>query len=293
MAPATTIDPLDLATSYVSFWLYTDGMAWAQQYQWQMARAGLPSVYVARSATPLPGLPSRLSQPLAQAVAAVATVAAQPAPAAAAESDRPVIIPGRPGPAPAPAPGPEPAPEPEPEPKPTPAPAPEPEPAPVPEPAPAPAPKPAPAPAPEPAPAPAPKPSPVSAPAGLTTAERQMLDLVNVERSQAGLQPLVADMRLVATARAKSQDMIEFSYFDHNSPRLGSPFDQIKAAGINYRTAGENIAGNQTGADAHEALMNSPGHRANILRPEFTKIGIGIIPGGRYGLMVTQQFIGD
>jgi uncharacterized YkwD family protein len=142
---------------------------------------------------------------------------------------------------------------------------------------------------PEPTPAPVPEP----APPGLTAAEQQMVSLVNTERTKAGLAPLAVDLRLVATARAKSRDMIDGGYFDHTSPRLGSPFDQMKAAGIIYHVAGENIAGNQTVAAAHEALMNSPGHRANILRPDFTKVGIGIVPGGPYGLMVTQQFIGE
>jgi uncharacterized YkwD family protein len=120
-----------------------------------------------------------------------------------------------------------------------------------------------------------------------------MVTLVNGERAKAGLRPLTADLRLVQTARAKSQDMISGGYFGHESPRLGSPFDQMRAAGIAYATAGENIAGNSGVEGAQVSLMNSPGHRANILNPKFTRMGIGIIRGGAYGLMVTQQFIGE
>jgi len=119
-----------------------------------------------------------------------------------------------------------------------------------------------------------------------------MLDLVNAARQQAGLQPLAADPELVKIARLKSRDMIENNYFSHESPVYGSPFDMMKQFGISYRTAGENIACNQSVQAAHEALMNSPGHRANILNASFTHIGIGIVDGGPCGKMFTQMFIG-
>lgn len=127
---------------------------------------------------------------------------------------------------------------------------------------------------------------------GLTKDEKLMLDLVNKERVKAGLKPLEVDMRLVDISRKKSKDMIEKNYFGHISPTYGSPFDALKNAGISYRYAGENIAGAPTVEKAHEALMNSPGHRANILNPNFNKVGIGIVDGGPYGKMFTQTFIG-
>jgi uncharacterized YkwD family protein len=126
----------------------------------------------------------------------------------------------------------------------------------------------------------------------LTADENYILKQVNVERTKVGLAPLQIDYRLVQTARAKSQDMITHGYFDHQSPTLGSPFDQMKRAGITYHYAGENIAGNPSAAGAMVSWMNSPGHRANILNPNFTHIGIGIIDGGPYGKILTQQFIG-
>ncbi len=113
-----------------------------------------------------------------------------------------------------------------------------------------------------------------------------------MQRANVGLGSLLVDSSLVQTARAKSLDMIQNGYFGHQSPRLGSPFDQMRAAGISYRTAGENIAGNSTAAGAMQAWMNSPGHQANILNASFTHIGIGVINGGPYGKMLTQQFIG-
>lgn len=128
--------------------------------------------------------------------------------------------------------------------------------------------------------------------AGLTAAEQQMLNLVNQERAKAGLNPLQADAQLTKLARMKSQDMINKGYFSHNSPTYGSPFDMMKAYGVSYRTAGENIAGNQSVQAAHTALMNSSGHRANILNANYTHVGIGIVEGGPYGMMFTQMFVG-
>lgn len=152
---------------------------------------------------------------------------------------------------------------------------------------------PVPQPQPQPQPSPAPAPTPAPAPAGqLTAEEQQMVNLVNAERVKAGLQPLQVDMTLVRLARMKSQDMIDKNYFAHQSPTYGSPFDMMRNYGVSFRYAGENLAGNQTVERAHAALMNSPGHRANILNPNFTHIGIGIVAGGPYGKMFTQMFVG-
>jgi uncharacterized protein YkwD len=84
--------------------------------------------------------------------------------------------------------------------------------------------------------------------------------------------------------------MFARGYFAHETPEGESPFDRFNKAGITYRTAGENLALAPTLSLAHTGLMNSPGHRANILNPEFGRVGIGIIDGGLHGLMVTQDF---
>jgi len=121
-------------------------------------------------------------------------------------------------------------------------------------------------------------------------AERQLFDLVNEEREQRGLDALVWDERLVPVARSHSEEMFRLRYFSHESPVSGSPFDRLQSAGISYSRAGENLAYAQSVSVAHRGLMQSAGHRENILRPEFTRIGIGVINGGAYGRMATQLF---
>ena len=120
--------------------------------------------------------------------------------------------------------------------------------------------------------------------------EAQMLVLVNKERAGQGLTPLRADPELAEVARAHSRDMFARGYFSHVTPEGKDPFDRIRAAHVSYRTAGENLALAPTLPQAHQGLMNSPGHRANILRPAFGRVGIGIVDGGRRGQMVTQNF---
>lgn len=131
----------------------------------------------------------------------------------------------------------------------------------------------------------------VASSSSLSAAEQQMVDLVNKARSENNLPALKVDIALANVARTKSKDMIDNNYFSHNSPTYGSPFDMMKSFSIRYIKAGENLAGNQTVQAAHDALMKSPGHRANILSPDYTHIGIGIVEGGSYGNMFTQMFI--
>lgn len=120
--------------------------------------------------------------------------------------------------------------------------------------------------------------------------EAQMLQMVNRERAAAGLRPLAPDPELTEVARRHSSDMFARGYFSHNTPEGLSPFDRMRAGGVTYRTAGENLALAPTLTIAHNGLMNSPGHRANILRPEFGRVGIGIMDGRARGIMVTQNF---
>jgi uncharacterized protein YkwD len=121
-------------------------------------------------------------------------------------------------------------------------------------------------------------------------AEEQMLDLVNQERQRAGLRPLAADEALRSVARAHSQEMFERSYFAHDSPTAGTPYDRMRAASITFFLAGENLAYAPNVQIAHQGLMRSPGHRANILRPEFARVGIGVIRSQFQGSMFTQDF---
>ncbi|MFZ5591659.1 MAG: CAP domain-containing protein [Bacillota bacterium] len=128
--------------------------------------------------------------------------------------------------------------------------------------------------------------------AGLTADEQKMVDLVNAERAAQGLAPLKVNLELTRVARLKAKDMIDNNYFSHTSPTYGSPFDMMKQFGITYRTAGENLAGAPDVNTAHTNLMNSPGHRANILNASFKEVGIGILPGSVYGKIFVQMFIG-
>jgi uncharacterized protein YkwD len=120
--------------------------------------------------------------------------------------------------------------------------------------------------------------------------EQQMLDLVNQERQANGLNPLAPDPELTEVARRHSADMFARGYFAHDTPEGLSPFDRMRAANVRFTTAGENLALAPTLPIAHTGLMNSPGHRANILRREFGRVGIGVMDGGMRGLMVSQEF---
>ena len=120
--------------------------------------------------------------------------------------------------------------------------------------------------------------------------EAAMLEMVNRERVKHGLKPLQADPEMTQVARAHSHDMFVRGYFAHVNPDGNDPFQRMKAANVKFTAAGENLALAQTVEIAHTNLMNSPGHRANILNPAFGRLGIGILDGGFYGLMVSQEF---
>ena len=120
--------------------------------------------------------------------------------------------------------------------------------------------------------------------------EARMLELVNQERQAAGLSRLAPDPELTEVARRHSADMFARGYFAHDTPEGLSPFDRMRKANVSFVTAGENLALAPTIPVAHTGLMNSPGHRANILRPQFGRVGIGVMDGGMRGLMVSQEF---
>ena len=124
----------------------------------------------------------------------------------------------------------------------------------------------------------------------VTSYEAEVIRLVNEIRRENGLNPLTANWELYRVARYKSQDMADNRYFSHTSPTYGSPFQMIKAFGLSYRTAGENIAmGYSTPQAVVDGWMNSSGHRANILNASYTQIGVGYVVQGHYW---TQMFIG-
>lgn len=120
--------------------------------------------------------------------------------------------------------------------------------------------------------------------------EEAMLRLINEERATHGLNALTMNETARTVARAYSTDMFARGYFSHINLEGKSPFDRMRAGGVEFNAAGENLALAPTLALAHQGLMNSPGHRANILSDRYHTVGIGIIDGGPYGLMVTQNF---
>ena len=126
--------------------------------------------------------------------------------------------------------------------------------------------------------------------AAVSSYEAEVIRLVNEIRVQNGLSALKANWELSRVARYKSQDMADNRYFSHTSPTYGTPFEMIRAFGLSYRTAGENIAyGQATPQAVVTAWMNSSGHRANILSSSYTQIGVGYAAKGRYW---TQMFLG-
>jgi hypothetical protein len=116
-----------------------------------------------------------------------------------------------------------------------------------------------------------------------------MLQWVNAQRAQGGVAPLTLDGRLSAVAEAHSMDMAGHGFFSHTSPQTGGPGDRIRTAGLAPQTWAENIALNQSALAAHQALVHSPGHYANIMNPALRSVGLGMVRGDS-GLYVTQVF---
>lgn len=122
------------------------------------------------------------------------------------------------------------------------------------------------------------------------TAERYMFSLINKGRASRGLREVLFEDHLRNVGRAHCKDMFERGYFSHYTPEGFSPFDRMDDAGIIYNFAGENLALSPNTDIAMQGLMNSPGHKANILSVDFGRVGVGVIDGGIYGQMFCQEF---
>jgi len=132
----------------------------------------------------------------------------------------------------------------------------------------------------------------------MTSDEQRFLELVNQERAQRHLRELTVNPTLIQVARGHSREMADKDYFDHESPTAGyrTPMDRyLKAMPKRpaYACVGENlyycsVVDIERG---HQALMNSPGHRANILFPRFRQAGIGIYKSSRGEFWVTEMFL--
>lgn len=120
--------------------------------------------------------------------------------------------------------------------------------------------------------------------------EQAMFVIVNQERVKQGINPVVFDEQLAEAGRNHCKDMFRRGYFSHDTKEGLSPFDRMNDANISFNYAGENLA---LAPDVHlamQGLMNSRGHRENILSPNFGKLGVGVIDGGIYGKMFCQEF---
>ncbi len=120
--------------------------------------------------------------------------------------------------------------------------------------------------------------------------ERRMIAMVNKERVSRGLSTLSFDGNLTSVGREHCTDMLQRGYFSHYTPEGLSPFDRMAQVSISFTYAGENLAFSPSVELAMQGLMQSLGHRANILSQNFGKIGIGVIDGGIYGKMFCQEF---
>ena len=124
---------------------------------------------------------------------------------------------------------------------------------------------------------------------------KEMLASVNAARRKAGLRSLTADTLLDKAAQRHAEDMLARGYFAHKSPSGTTVRERAIAAGYGWRSIGENIAFGQTSVDeVMETWLNSPGHRKNILTPDFAELGVGIAmglgPDGRYQVYWVQNF---
>jgi len=120
-------------------------------------------------------------------------------------------------------------------------------------------------------------------------AEARMLALLNAARTRAGLGSVQLDSELRELAAGHSEDMVDAGFFGHVSPTSGTPAQRARRSGVLVSLFGENVASAGSAELAHEQLMSSPGHRANMLRGEFTHVGIGATEGN-YGIVVTLVF---
>jgi uncharacterized protein YkwD len=131
----------------------------------------------------------------------------------------------------------------------------------------------------------------------IAESEAELLRLLNRDRAQARLGPLTLDARLSRIARAHSEEMVRKRSVFHHSPTTGTPEDRVRRAKIKNSIIAENLAQAPTEEEAERSLMDSPGHRRNILDPSLTQVGIGVAtlmtPQGSRQLYITQLFIAE
>jgi uncharacterized protein YkwD len=121
-----------------------------------------------------------------------------------------------------------------------------------------------------------------------------LVDLTNSARVKNELPPLTKNPLLESAAVLKANDMVANNYFAHTSPLGVTPWDWLVEVGYDFLYAGENLAeGFRESADINRGWLTSPSHKANIVSPHFTEIGIAVVEGNYKGsstIFVVEYF---
>ncbi|HLX76485.1 MAG TPA: CAP domain-containing protein [Terriglobales bacterium] len=120
-------------------------------------------------------------------------------------------------------------------------------------------------------------------------AEQQILELLNQARTERGLPALEANAQLQEAARAHSQLMASRQRLSHKLSGEPAAGERLAATGLHFDRDGENVGLNQSAEGAHQGFMHSPGHRANILSPDYNAVGVGVVARGG-NIWVTEDF---
>jgi uncharacterized protein YkwD len=120
--------------------------------------------------------------------------------------------------------------------------------------------------------------------------QQEIINLVNLDRARFGLPSLTLNPALNLAALAKAEDMLSNNYFAHTSPAGTTPWHWLKAVGYNYTYAGENLAeGYEQAEELQKSWMASESHRANILSPYYSDVGLAVVTYNNTNLVV-QMF---
>lgn len=124
-------------------------------------------------------------------------------------------------------------------------------------------------------------------------ATSRLMELLNGARKDAGLPALSPHPGLARVAEAHSRDMAEHGFFGHVSPTTGDPASRVRSAGMRFSIVAENVGVGRSASDVHRALLDSPGHRGNMLNAKLTHVGVGVIlkpRDDRFDFYATQLF---
>ncbi len=136
--------------------------------------------------------------------------------------------------------------------------------------------------------------TPDSAAHDVESVRRELFDMLNATRREAGLPPLHEHVGLREVGLAHRRDMAENDFIGHTSPRTGTAADRVRAASLTSGLVLENIGRGYSAQEIHRGLMESPGHRANLVNPDVTHVGIGVVAqpeGSRSAFIVTEVFV--